>query len=244
MQENINIQVNNQTIKGVLENPASDKLIILVHGFTGDVRGPDNLFEKLSKKLQAKKFAVLRFNFRGTAPSDMDFQHMTIETETEDLKAIMTYAESKGYKQIGILGESMGGSIVATAITTAFKVVILWYPAFDFKDTSFKNYLTEGSQKQLKENGVILESGFKIGKQFVSDIPDINLYQKVKEIKCPILFLHGDEDSDVPYVQSEKAFQLVSDPKEIHILKGARHGFKNEQEKVIDLTIKFLEKYF
>ena len=140
MQEKINIRVNNQTIKGVLENSDSDKLMILVHGFTGDMRGPDNIFEKLSNKLQKKWFAVLRFNFRGTPPSDMDFQDMTVETETEDLKAVINYAKSKGYNQIGILGESMGGSIIAIVINMAFKVVIFWYPAFYFKDTSFKNY--------------------------------------------------------------------------------------------------------
>ncbi|HIH11583.1 TPA: alpha/beta fold hydrolase [Candidatus Woesearchaeota archaeon] len=244
MQEEINIQVNNKKIRGILENSKSDKLMILVPGFTGDMGGPDNIFEELSKKLQDKMFAVLRFNFRGTPPSDMDFQDMTVETETEDLKAVINYAKSKGYNQIGILGESMGGSIVATAIITAFKVVILWYPAFDFKDTSFKNYLTEESQRQLKDKGFILESGFKIGKQFVNDIPDVKLYQKVKEIKCPVLFLHGDKDSDVPYLQSQKAFQLASEQKKIHIIKGAEHCFKNEQEKVIDLTLQFLEQHF
>lgn len=244
MQEEINIQVNNQKIRGILENSEPDKLMILVNGFTGDMRGPDNIFEKLSHKLQEKGFAVLRFNFRGTPPSGMDFLQMTVETETEDLKAVIKYVTSKGYKDVGILGESMGGSIVATAINTAFKVVIFWYTAFDFKDTSFRNYLTKESQKQLKDKGFILESGFKIGKRFIDEIPDIKLYQKVKEIKCPVLFLHGDKDSDVPYQQSEKAFQLADQPKEIHIIKGAKHCFKNEQEKVIDLTVKFLEKHF
>ena len=244
MQENINIQVNKQTIKGVLENPTSDKVMILVHGFTGDMQGPDNIFEKLSNKLQEKGFAVLRFNFRGTPPSDMDFQDITVETETEDLKTVINYARSKGYKQVGVLGESMGGSIIVTVTNMAFKVIIFWYPVFDFKETSFKNYLKKGYLKQLEEKRFILESGFKIGKQFINEIPKMELYQKIREIKCPIPFMHGDKDSDVPHQQSKKAFQLSNEPKEIHIIKGAEHCFRNEQGRIIDLTLKFLEKHF
>ena len=243
MNEEINLTVDNQTIKGLLENPDSDKLMILVHGFTGNMQGPRDIFGKLSNALQIKGFAVLRFNFRGTPPSEMDFQDMTVETETEDLKAVIDYAKTR-YEKIGILGESMGGSIVANAIDTTFKAVLFWYTAFDFKDTSFNGYLTEESKKQLKDKGFILESGFKIGKPFIKEISETKLYHKVEEVKCPVLFLHGDEDSDVPSQQSEKAFQLANEPKEIHIIKGARHGFKNEQEEAITLTLRFLQKHF
>lgn len=244
MTKDITIKVNNLSVKGIMENPGAKKLVILVHGFTGDLRGPDNLFEKLSKKLQQLDYAVIRFSFRGTPPSEGEYIEMTVNKQVGDLKKVIEHAKSLGHTDIALLGESMGGSIVAKAYDQFLKAVIFWYPAFDFADTSFKNYLTDRSQKKLTEQGYLLEEGFKIGKQFVDEIPSVDLYTKAGEIKCPVLFVHGDKDVDVPYQQSEKAFQIANEPKEIHIIKGADHCFGNEQNKVVDLTAEFLQRFF
>ena len=238
------IEVNGQKVRGLIENKNSDKLMILVHGFTGDMRGPDNIFEKLSKRLQQKGFAVLRFNFTGTPPSGGEFKAMTVKSETHDLKSILKFAKSKGFQKIGILGESMGGTIAVTAYDPSLKIIIFWYPAFEFIDTSFKNYLSKTSKQKLLKDGFILESGFKIGKTFIGQINTTNVFDRIKDIKCSVLFLHGDKDIDVPYKQSQKAFKLLKMPKEIYIIKGADHCFKHEQEMVIDLTIKFLDTHF
>lgn len=244
MTKDITIKINNLFVKGVLENPEAKKLVILVHGFTGDLRGPDNLFEKLSKKLQQLDYAVIRFSFRGTPPSEGEYIDMTVDKQVEDLDKVIEYAKSLGYTDIALLGESMGGSIVAKVCDQFLKAVIFWYPAFDFADTAFKNYLTDETQTKLAKQGYFLEEGFRIGKQFVDEIPSINLYNKAGEIKCPVLFVHGDKDVDVPYQQSKKAFQIANDPKEIRIIKGADHCFRKEQDEVVDLTTDFLKRYF
>ncbi|MBU1104273.1 lysophospholipase [Candidatus Parcubacteria bacterium] len=244
MNKDLIIKVDNLSVKGVLENSDAKKLVILVHGFTGDLHGPDNIFEKLSKKLQQLDYAVIRFSFRGTPPSEGEYVDMIVDKQVEDLKKVIEHAKSLGYFNIALLGESMGGSIVAKAYDQFLKAVIFWYPAFDFVDTAFKNYLTDESQRKLVEQGFLLEEGFKVGKQFIDEIPDVNLFNRMGEIKCPILFLHGDKDSEVPYQQSEKAFQIANDLKEIHIIKGADHCFSNEQDEVVDLTAKFLQRFF
>jgi len=244
MQKNFSIPVNNLSVNGVLENSGGKKIVILVHGFTGDLHGPDNIFEKLSDKLQQSDYAVIRFSFRGTPPSEGDYIDMTVEEQVVDLSKVVEYARSLGYTDRALLGESMGGAIVAKAYDSQVKAVIFWYPAFDFADCSFKDFLTTESQQTLAEKGYLLSDGFKIGKQFVDEIPKVDLYSKVGEIKCPILFLHGGADTDVPNRQSERAFQIAHDPKEFHIIEGADHCFKGEQVEVIDLTAKFIEKFF
>lgn len=244
MKENVEIDINGETIRGVLEGKNKDKFMILVHGFTGDMRGPDNIFGKLSEKLQENGISALRFSFRGTPPSDGDFQDMTVESESEDLKKIIEYAKSQGFERIGVLGESMGGTIVSAVHDPGLRVIVFWYPAFELIDTDLKKYLTEKSQKVLSEKGFVLDSGFKIGKKFIGEINKINLYDKIKDLKCPVLFLHGNNDVEVPYQQSEKAFELANEPKEIQIIDGADHCFRNEQEEVIDKTLDFLKRHF
>ena len=244
MKNHFKIKVDGESVRGVLENPKSDKLLILAHGFTGNMKGPSNIFEKLSRNLQKNGFAVLRFNFRGTPPSEGRFELMTLKSETKDMRAVMKFAKSRGYKQIGMLGESLGGAIITRSYTKSIRASVFWYPAFDLFDTSLKNYFSKEKQKELSQNGFIKEGRFKVGKGFVEEIKKTKLFSNISTITSPVLFLHGDKDTDVPYLQSERAFKFARCKKEIHLIKGADHCFKNEQKEAIDTTTKFLKKHF
>lgn len=244
MNKKFSIKINNIDIRGIIENPDFDKLMILVHGFTGDLDGPDDIFVKLSNKLQSKGYSVLRFSFSGTLPSGGEFADMTVNSQIDELNEIVNYSKSLGYEDIGILGESMGCTVISGAYDEKLRAVVLWYPVFEFSGSGFDTFLTGKASSELEENGFVLDEGFKVGRKFIEEIPSINFYDKVEEIHYPILFVHGDMDSDVPYKQSEKAFGLANQPKEIRIIEGADHCFRNEQDEVIDLTVDFLGKYF
>jgi len=241
MTSELSLNVDGQEIVGVIENPGRETLIILVHGFAGNMHGHSNIFDKLSARLQSKGYSVLRFNFRGTPPSEGEFIDMTLASETEDLEAVVKYARTLGSKKIGILGESMGGAVIANLLKIEFDFIAFWYSVFEFMDSEFGNCFSPESQTLLEEHGYLVEDGFKFNEKFINQIPLINLYNRLSEISCPTLFLHGDSDTAVPVHQSEKAFELVTSEKEIHILKGADHCFENEQDEAIGLTVKFIE---
>lgn len=245
MREDIDIQVNNQSLRGVLEGPESFReVVILVHGFVGDMRGPNNIFEKLSNKLQERSIGVLRFSFRGTPPSEGNFQAMTVDSEVRDLRAVIGLVKERGFREVGILGESMGGSVVVQAYESMFGFVALWWTAFNFLDTDFKEYFKPEAQKQLEDRGYLLQDGFKVGKDFINEIDKIDIFGSMSQIKSPILFLHGDKDSEVPVGQSKKAFGLANNPKVIRVVEGAGHCFRDRQDEAINLTLSFIDKYF
>lgn len=165
MEENITVKVNNLSVRGVLANLGSDKVVICAHGFPGgNMQGPAGVFETLSQKLQRLGIAVIRFNFRNTQLNDGDSKEVTIQSQTEDLKAIIAWAKSKGFKKIGVLGESLGGTIAVNTYDPSLSIVLLWYPALDLMDTSFKYLFSEAPQKELMERGYISEGEYKIGK--------------------------------------------------------------------------------
>jgi uncharacterized protein len=258
MDEEFTLNVKGFDIKGVLENKESKKLMILLHGFTGDMHGPGNSFIKLSEQLQENGYAVLRFNFRGTPPSGMEFKDMTVQTETDDFKAALSFAESHGFKKIGVLGESFGAMIAVNGYDHLVDVLILWYPCFDLTDDSlFRLVNTQEAQKSLKERGYIeLYDGFRIGLNHVKEIKEFKVYDRFEKIICPVQFIHGDKDTIDPVHQSQKAFELVNETKELQIIKGVGHCFRQnendhgskvltkEQQDAIDLAINFLKKYF
>jgi len=229
---------------GVIDNPNAHKIIILVHGFTWSLNGPDSLFEELSIELQTLGYAVCRFNCIGTPPSEWVFQEMTLQSEADDTNAVLSYIKDLGYENISLLWESMWWSIIALLNTKWIKNVIFWYSAFDFIDSDFKDFLTHTSSKELERNGFLMCAWYKVGKTFIQEIPNIVLYNRLQYITCPVLFLHWDSDDDVPYTQSQKAFDLVTHKqKDLVIVEWAGHCFPDQKERAILETIGFLKKY-
>jgi len=68
-EEKVEFENKGERISGFLTLPnlKSKILILLVHGFTGNMNGPADLYKRLAHKLAENGFAVYRFNFRFTS---------------------------------------------------------------------------------------------------------------------------------------------------------------------------------
>ena len=155
--EKIYFENQAEKIEGILHLPEKegDKLIILVHGFTGTKDGPGSLFLRLAEKLVSQDFAVLRFNFRYTTEDFREFHKMTIRSEVSDLKVIIDEM-SKKFGKIGIVGESMGGLISVLAYNEKIKCLVLWYPAVFQKETDLgRRFLSKEAEEELRKTGFI-----------------------------------------------------------------------------------------
>ncbi len=246
-------------IEGILHLPENktNSLIILVHGFTGSKNGPGNLFIKLAENLASKGFAVLRFNFRFTTDDWNEFQRMTMKGEVSDLKLIINEM-SKKYDKIGLVGESMGGSISILTYNEKIKCLVLWYTALFRRETALsKRFLSKEKQKELEETGFIKgrkSNGqeYKVGKEFIKEIETIDLIPYAKKISCPTLLIHGDIDDIVPFSHSEKLLTILKEPKKLERIIGANHAWENEeynnynieaQKLAVKLTVNWFIKY-
>lgn len=236
------ITVGDHEVCGVLENPSEESLVILVHGFTGSLHGPSSVFEMLSNHLQDAGFAVFRFNFRGTPPSDMAFQEMTVGTETADLEAVVEHVRGLGYDEVSVVAESMGGTVVAKALPQRFASLVFWYPAFCLADTSLTAFLEEPAREALRRDGYV-EDGFRVGKAFIDEIRNVDVYDELASVEAPALFVHGDEDDDVPVEQSRRGSGIVGDSAELSVLHGAEHCFRDVQGEAVQVTTSFLRRH-
>ena len=81
---------------------------------------------------------------------------------------------------------------------------------------------------------MILESTFYSLKDLVGRIFPYMLFypfipsrfnngEKIKNIHVPVLFIHGDADTTVPWTQGKKLFEAANHPKEFWLVKGAHH---------------------
>lgn len=242
--------------KLVLPEQKTKSLILLVHGFTGDLDGPADLYKRLASRLAEDGFAVYRFNFRFTSDGFEDFHKMTIAGEVEDLKLLIKEF-SKKYDRIGIVGESLGGAISILSYSSKVRCLVLFYPAVFFKENIANRWSSDKEIRELNEGGVLpwakRSTGQKlyVGKRFIEEINKIEVFPKIPKIKCPIMFVHGNSDNTVSFTESERAFKNANEPKRIEIVEGAEHGFNDSdyapseelQDKAINLTVNWFKSW-
>jgi len=101
--------------------------------------------------------------------------------------------------------------------------------------------------EELKETGKVTftrDKGFRqtiiIDGQMFKDREQVNQKKLLKNINCPVLILHGDEDDRVPLKDSQSAMNILDDKGDLYIIEGEGHGFLNSIEIVIDKTINWL----
>ena len=90
--------------------------------------------------------------------------------------------------------------------------------------------LGEKAVKEWKERGHMIHTNgegkkLKVNYTFYEDSKNHIMYDKVKDIKCPVLIIHEDADKSVNIEDSKKLVKGFPNAKLI-ILKGADHGLE------------------
>lgn len=252
MQKAVEIQSRNLTLRGMLHVPdgAAGKLpvVCIFHGFTGNKMEPHFIFVKLSRMLEARGIASVRFDFGGSGESDGDFKDMTISNELEDAKSILNYVKTLDFvdkNNIGILGLSMGGAIgsmLAGECKEDIRALCLWAPAGNMAELIQRDR-TEEDLKLLRKTGYWDLGGLALGTSFLDDVLSLDIYEKAAPYDKNVLLLHGDKDSAVPLSTSEKYLEIYETKAVLHVIEGADHTFNrlDWEEEVIDYSIGFFE---
>ena len=77
------------------------------------------------------------------------------------------------------------------------------------------------------------------------NLDNYDVFKTIKNIKCPILFVHLDKDPNVNVKNSLDAFEAANEPKTLEIIKGNNHTFEKpeEERKVINFILDWFNKY-
>ena len=223
------------------------KAILVIHGFAGGVYDEEYLINYLEF---VRNFDVFSFTLPGHDVRDKKdaTEEKWIKKSEKQLKMLLNH----GYKEIYIVGHSMGG-VIATYLTNRYhqvKKLVLVAPAFTSLGT--------------KEQGGLLSAFFKIPdlvKSYsyqelltrVSKLPIasekefmnlINHHKRdIYDIDVPIMFVHGSEDQVVPVESSIKLYDKINNKKKkLVIVDGYYHDvFKGRKVESICKEIrKFL----
>lgn len=255
MQRAVEIKSRNLTLRGMLHVPENIKgkipVVCIFHGFTGNKMEPHFIFVKLSRLLEKKGIASVRFDFGGSGESDGDFIDMTLSKELEDAKNILSYVKSLEFadlERIGVLGLSMGGavaSMLAGDCKDDIKSLCLWAPAGNMGEIIVSQRAKEEIDK-IREIGFFDAGGLLVGKDFIDDVLNLDIYAKASAFDKNVLILHGDKDMTVPLNSSERYLDIYGTKSVLHIIEGADHTFnkKEWEDEVLEYSIEFFAGEF
>ena len=240
---------------GILHTPENNPRgnILMAHGISVD-KDEDGLFTETARKICENEYNVFRFDFRGHGESEGNQEDMIIVGELLDIDAAFKYLKKYQDLPMGMLIASFGAAsgVIYVANNPLIKCVVLWNPVLDLVKTFLepmlpwaKGSFNEKGYQHLEETGYLfLDVSFKIGIHLIWEMRLIKPYEYMKMIKCPVVTLHGDKDTYVPYEVSKRYYKCNLKSEFISI-SGSEHGFgkKEDQQIVINKSIEWFDRY-
>ncbi|MBI1971941.1 MAG: alpha/beta fold hydrolase [Candidatus Aenigmarchaeota archaeon] len=211
-------------LSGVLhKNKDDNSIVISAHGF-----GTDKnywIIKELSKYLDRKKIASMRFDFTGAGDSEGDIGNSSVEQMVDDLNAAVRFARARGYKKITVAGHSLGGmvAILAATMNKDIHALMLMAPAIDIRHAIRRRKDTY----KHAEGGMAEVAKTRVKKGFLKNISR-HVYNEAKKIKIPVLLVHGDADQSTDIKNARKFFGKLKTKKKFVIVKNANHHFSRK----------------
>ena len=213
------------TLSGVLHHPSPAKptgAAILCHGMDSDKNSEKLIF--LARKLAEAGVLALRFDFAYVGESSGKYEDITYSGEVEDLKAAYALLQSHHPGRTAVLGSSMGGTIALLFAAIEPSVAAVVTVAAPVHPENFPGrILTPGHLQQWRERGFTFYNGQRLNVSLLEDLERLNVPRSARDVKCPVLILHGDADEVVPVSEAFELHDCLSVTKRLSILKGTDH---------------------
>lgn len=236
------IQRDNKTIFGELCKPLTDKeklpLIIACHGYNSCCEGVRYEAELLAKR----GIASYCFDFCGggvKSKSSGTTTEMTIPSEQNDLADVIKQISALSFvdkEKIYLFGMSQGGFIsglTAPDFKKIIKGLFLVFPAFCIPD----NW---AERKRTNKDEFIEFSGMTLGKCFVDELPDYDVFEKAAEFDKKVFIFHGECDPVVDVKYSEKLVKCYKDAV-LTVFPKQQHWFEDKYtEQMMDTISEYI----
>lgn len=230
----------NKNIAVLIEkSEAPSGLVFVMHGLGSFKEQPH--IETISQCFKDKNFTVIRFDTTNSiGESEGKLEDATMTSYYQDLEDVIKWSKSQDWyrEPFWLTGHSLGAfcvifftlnypdkvKAVAPISTVVSGELFIQTEEIapllkDWKKTGMREWESStqpGLMKRLKYN-------------FIEDCLNYDLLKDAHKIKCPVLLIVGENDITTPLEHQKKLFNILQAPKEIHVIKEAKHTFKTEK---------------
>ena len=191
-------------LAGILHNKKNDddSIVISAHGFGANKNYW--ILKELSKYLDKKEIASMRFDFTGAGDSEGDVADSNLEQMVDDLNAAIEHAKHRGYRKIIVAAHSLGAmaAVLAATANKDIHALTLLAPAIDIRHAIKKR---KDTYKRTAD-GMVEVAKTKVKRRFLKNISR-DVYNEAGKLKIPVLIVHGDADRSADIKNAKKFFQ-------------------------------------
>jgi fermentation-respiration switch protein FrsA (DUF1100 family) len=141
--------------------------------------------------------------------------------------------KKQGCTSIGLYGHSMGGAVAILAGAKAKVNAVTVTAAAALPDPALlAQYARDWVNKELPPD-------------FLENVASTNVMAAARELKAPLLIIHGDKDTVVNVNTSKQLYTHANEPKSLVIVAGADHDFAHphEAQRAIEEIVPWMKKY-
>lgn len=231
------------TLKGKLylqDDP--NKFILMCHGITSNY----DAMKKYSEPFIKKGYSIMFYDHRNHGYSDRNYTTLGY-FEKKDAKCCVDYLMKRfNEPMVGVLGESMGAATALQLVTIDSRL------SFCIEDCGYSNAFNLMYHRALEDHNKILAQFTKPADIYLKlfynfSLKDVSVVHSINKATCPIMFIHGEEDSYVPFYMCKELYDSYDGEKMMYTVKGASHAvayptdpetYSNEVNKFLDLYVK------
>lgn len=247
----------NQNVCVVVEEGQRQKgLVFIMHGLGGFKEQPH--LQTIAESFKRNDYTVILFDTTNSiGESDGKMEDATLTNYYEDLEDVIEWSKNQSWYQepFVLAGHSLGGFSVAYFAQNYPKKVKAIAPISTVvsgrlteETPDFKKIKYDWEKNKIREWVSNSQPGLvkRLKWEHVEDRRKYSLLPEAKKLTMPVLMIVGDLDDTTPVVHQKMLFDLLpTENKKIHIIKGAEHTFKKEEnlseiEKIFDGWIKSL----
>ena len=188
---------------------------------------------RISRALTLHGIGVVRFDFTGLGGSEGEFANTNFSSNVEDLIAAADWLRTAYAGPRLLVGHSFGGAAVlaaAHAIPESSAIATIGAPA----DPGHIRHLLATSVGDIERTGearVVLDRRtFTIRKQFLDDLAEQRVRDRIASLGKALLVLHSPRDALVDIANASQIFTAAKHPKSFVSLDTADHLLTNPDD--------------
>ncbi|MFT5978646.1 MAG: putative OsmC-like protein/alpha/beta superfamily hydrolase [Candidatus Azotimanducaceae bacterium] len=181
---------------------------------------------RIATALTDAGFGVLRFDFTGLGNSEGEFANTNFTSNTDDVLAAVDWLRAEHRAPQLLIGHSLGGAAVlaiAGEIPEVRAVATIGAPS----DAAHVTSIFQSSVEEIEASGQaevqLAGRPFTIRKQFLDDLQNHVVVERVATSKKALLVLHSPVDNTVGIDNAGEIFGAAKHPKSYVSLDGADH---------------------